>query len=82
MYERAYNFLTENNIIYDWQFGLIQTFFTSHALSSLTENIRQALDQGYIGCGIFVHLPKAFDTVGHEITGLSTTFLIANSLFL
>ena len=38
-----------------------------HALINLTENIRQALDEGYIGCGIFVYLQKAFDTVDHEI---------------
>ena len=34
---------------------------------NLTENIRQALDDGYIGCGIFVDLQKAFDIVDHEI---------------
>ena len=67
MYKRVYNFLTENNIIYDLQFGFRQKFSASHALINLTENIRQALDEGYIGCGIFVDLQKAFDTVDHEI---------------
>ena len=54
MYKRVYNFLSHNNIIYDLQFGFRQTFSTSHALINLTENIRQALDNGYIGCGVFV----------------------------
>ena len=67
MCKRVYNFLTENNIIYDLQFGFRQTFSTSHALINLTENIRQALDERYIGCAIFVDLQKAFDTVDHEI---------------
>ena len=67
MYKRVSQFLTENNIIYDLQFGFRQNFSTAHALINLTENIRQALDEGYIGCGIFVDLQKAFDTVDHEI---------------
>ena len=67
MYKRVYQFLTENNIIYDLQFGFRQNFSTTHALINLTENIRQAPDDEYIGCGIFVDLQKAFDTVDHEI---------------
>ena len=58
MYKRVYQFLTEKNIIYDWQFDFRQNFSTAHALINLTENIRQALDEGYIGCGIFVDLQK------------------------
>ena len=65
--EYIYNFLTENNIIYDLQFGFRQKFSASHALINLTENIRQALDEGYIGCGIFVDLQKSFGTVDHKI---------------
>ena len=67
MYKMVYQFLTENNIIYDLQFGLRQNFSTAHALINLTENIRKALDQGYTGCGIFVGLQKEFDTADHEI---------------
>ena len=66
IYKRVYQFPTENNIIYDLQFGFRQNFSTAHALINLTENIRQALDERYIGCGIFVDLQKVFDTVDHE----------------
>ena len=34
---------------------------------NLTKNIRQALDERYVGCGIFTDLQKVFDTVDHEI---------------
>ena len=33
MYKRVHNFMTENNIIYDLQFGFRQNFFTSYALT-------------------------------------------------
>ena len=49
------------------QFGFRPKFPALHALINLTENIRQALDEGYAGSGIFVDLQKAFDTVDHEI---------------
>ena len=61
------HYLTEYIFIYDLQFSFRQTFSASHALINLTGNTRQALDEGYIGCGIFVDLQKAFDTVDHEI---------------
>ena len=67
MYKRVCNFLTENNVIYDFQFGFRQTFSTSHALINPTENIRQVLDERYLGCSIFVELQKPFDTVDREI---------------
>ena len=49
------------------QFGFRQQYSTSHALINITENIRKALDDGNIGCGVFVDLQKAFDTVDHQI---------------
>ena len=63
MCKRIYNFLTENNIIYDLQIGFRQKISTSHALINLIENIRQALVEGYIGYSMFLDLQKAFDTV-------------------
>ena len=67
MYKRQYAFLDYNNIIYDLQFGFRQKYSTFHALINITENIRKALDDGNIGCGNFVDLQKAFDTVDHQI---------------
>ena len=62
-----YTFLNKNNVIYNLQFGFRQQYSTSHALIKITENIRKALDDGNIGCGVLVDLQKAFDTVDHQI---------------
>ena len=40
---------------------------TNHALLSLTEDIRKALDNNLFAAGVFIDLQKAFDTVDHEI---------------
>ena len=63
VYKRLYIFLNKNNVIYNLQFGFRQQYSTSHALININENIRKALDDGNIGCGVFVDLQKAFDTV-------------------
>ena len=66
-YKRLPHFLDINNLIYSLQFGFQQKYSTTHALINLTESIRQTLDEGSFGCGIFVDLQKAFDTVDHKI---------------
>ena len=67
MYNRIYKFFSANNLIYSLQFHFRQKYSTVHALNSLTENIRKNLDEGNIGCGIFVDLQKGFDTIEHDI---------------
>ena len=67
MCKRLYNFLNNNNIIYNLHFGFRQQYSTSHALINITQNIRKALDDGNIGCRVFVDLQKAFDIVDHQI---------------
>ena len=39
----------------------------NHALTSITETIKNSVDNGKFGCGIFLGLKKAFDTVSHDI---------------
>ena len=67
MYKRLSNFLDINNLTYSLKFGFQQKHLTTHALINLTENIRQTLDEGRFGCGIFVDLQKGCDTIVHEI---------------
>ena len=67
MYTRLYSFVTCNKIIYPLQFGFQQYTSVDHALISMTEAIKNTLDNKRIGCGIFVDLQKAFDTVNHKI---------------
>ena len=67
MYKTLSNFLDINNLIYSLQFDFRQKYSTTYALTNLTESIRQTLDEGRFGCGIFADLQKAFDTVDHKI---------------
>ena len=67
MPNRLYKFLNDKSIIYPVQFSFRQKYSTSFALIHLTETIKDALDQGKYGSGIFADLQKAFHTVHHNI---------------
>ena len=67
IYTRMYAFLEENNLLQDKQFGFRSKHSTTHALISLTESIKNDLDNKEIVSGIFIDLEKAFDTVNHSI---------------
>ena len=49
--------------IYNLQFRFRQQCSISRALININVNITEALDDGNIGCGVFVNLQKAFDTI-------------------
>ena len=72
MYERLYKFLEEHEILYILQFGFRASHSINHALVSLTEAIKNSLDNRKFGCGIFIDLQKAFDTVNHDILLMDT----------
>ena len=67
MYERLYKFLAKHEILYALQFGFGASHSINHALVGLTETIKNSLDSRKFGCGIFIDLQKAFDTVNHDI---------------
>ena len=67
MHKRLYDFLEINNVIDPLQFGFRKKHSTAHALTSLTEKVKQTIDDGNYGCGLFIDLKKAFDTVNHQI---------------
>ena len=67
MHKRLYNFLEEHNILFSNQFGFRKNNSTSLALIQITERIKESIDKGKHGCGIFIDLRKAFDTVNHAI---------------
>ena len=67
MYRRLYAYLEKLNVFYPLQFGFKEKHSTSHALISMTEEIRNTIDNGNYGCGVFTDLKKAFHTVNHSI---------------
>ena len=73
MFKRVYEFLENNKCIYKLQFGFRSKHSTNHTLVDITETIRSALDGKKIAGGVFVDLQKAFDTVNHEISMISTS---------
>ena len=67
MYKRLYTFLNKTKFIYNLQFDFRQQYSISHALITITENLRKALDDENLRCRVLVDLQKAFDTVDYQI---------------
>ena len=53
MYSRTLKFFNNNNSIHALKVGFRQKYSTAHALISLTEDMKENLDEGNIGCCIF-----------------------------
>ena len=57
MHTRLYTFL-EKCDIHSLQFGFLSKHSTLHALISLTESVKKTIDDGMVGCGVFIDLQK------------------------
>ena len=66
VHKRVYNFLNCNNIFYNSQYGFRPKYSTIHAITELTTNIQQSLDNNCDSLGVFLDLSKAFDTINHD----------------
>ena len=67
MHSRLYSFFETNNVFYSSQFGFQKHKSTQHSLIEIVEKIRSCIESNKYGCGIFIDLKKAFDTVNHTI---------------
>ena len=67
MHKNLYAFLESNDILFKNQYGFRKNNSTVYALAEITEKIKNSIDNGLFGCGIFIDLRKAFDTVNHNI---------------
>ena len=97
MHRRLYTFLEVIEILDPLRFGFRRKHSTRHTLISMTEHIKNTIDNGNYGCGIFIDLKEAFDTVDHTIlkknlitmryeasdcNGFNPTSLVGNKLYL
>ena len=67
MYNRVYNYLNDNNLLFHKQFGFRKSHSTDHALIELINSTYDSFNQNKYTLGVFIDLSKAFNTVDHNI---------------
>ena len=63
MYNRLFEYLTANEILYKKQFGFREGRSTEHAIIQLIDQIKSSFDKNHFTLGVFIDLSTAFDTV-------------------
>ena len=63
--QQVYDYLEQNKLLSQSQFGFRKGSSTQHAVTLLSDAIKQAMDTGMLTGTVFVDLSKAFDTVDH-----------------
>ena len=67
MYNRVYNYLDTKGLLYKKQFGFQRNNSTKHAILQLTRDTTSSFEKWEYTLGIFIDLPKAFNTVDDQI---------------
>ena len=67
VHHQLINFLENENLFSNNQYGYRKHRSTEHATIFLTDKIRKSIDKGNLVGALFVDLSKAFDTLSHAI---------------
>ena len=80
VYNKLFNFISDNNILYDHQYGFRNGRSTQQAIITLVDRITKSQDIGDIVITLLIDLKKAFDTIIRVIT-FSQYLAHTNDLF-
>ena len=67
IHEKASSFLSNNEILYNYQSGFRKNHSIDLCLMFLHETILKGFDKGLMNGMILIDLQKAFDTIDHDI---------------
>ena len=67
IHDETQTYLSENDILYNFQSGFRKSYSTNHCLAYLADLISRGYDQGLYTGMVLIDLQKAFDTIDHEI---------------
>ena len=67
LYNQFYSYLSNNNLLSNYQSGFRATYSTVTSLLESTNSWCVNIDKGLLNGVIFIDLKKAFDTIDHEI---------------
>ena len=60
-------YLEKHNTSFKCQFGSRKGYSVKYTILATIENLKRAIDENRISCGIFLDFSKAFDTINHNI---------------
>ena len=67
VYNKLFNFISDNNILYDHQYGFRKGRSTQQAIITLVDRITKSQDIVDVVITLLIDLKKAFDTIDHRI---------------
>ena len=67
IHNRLVTFISENNILTQFQYGFRKGHNTSHGITHLNEKIIEQLEKKRVCAALFIDLKSAFDTIDPKI---------------